>query len=126
MARKPLNGTTGRSRMRVKSAFGRKPTASPFLMISPMAPNSAAVTVILVSLVVAAACGGRTDDRAGGASDRQVRTVTIYVSTDRVFSEPVLKEYERSSQVKVNPVYDTEETKSTGLANRLLAEKDRP
>jgi iron(III) transport system substrate-binding protein len=48
------------------------------------------------------------------------------VSTDRVFSEPVLREYERRSGVKVNPVYDTEETKSTGLANRLLAEKARP
>jgi iron(III) transport system substrate-binding protein len=53
-------------------------------------------------------------------------TVTVYVSTDRVFSEPVLKEYERRSGVKVNTVYDTEETKSTGLANRLLAEKARP
>jgi iron(III) transport system substrate-binding protein len=30
------------------------------------------------------------------------------------------------SGVKVNAVYDTEETKSTGLANRLLAEKARP
>jgi iron(III) transport system substrate-binding protein len=56
----------------------------------------------------------------------QARTVTIYVSTDRVFSEPVLREYERRSGVKVNPVYDTEETRSTGLANRLLAEKARP
>ena len=28
--------------------------------------------------------------------------------------------------MKVNAVYDTEETKSTGLANRLLAEKARP
>jgi iron(III) transport system substrate-binding protein len=56
----------------------------------------------------------------------QARTVTIYVSTDRVFSEPVLREYERQSGVKVNSVYDTEETKSTGLANRLLAEKARP
>ena len=46
----------------------------------------------------------------------------MYVSTDRVFSEPVLQEYERRSGVKVNAVYDTEETKSTGLANRLLAE----
>jgi len=52
--------------------------------------------------------------------------VTIYVSTDRVFSEPVLREYERRAGVQVNPVYDTEETKSTGLANRLLAEKNRP
>lgn len=54
------------------------------------------------------------------------RTVTVYVSTDRVFSEPVLREYQRRSGVKVNAVYDTEETKSTGLANRLLAEKARP
>jgi iron(III) transport system substrate-binding protein len=54
------------------------------------------------------------------------RAVTIYVSTDRVFSEPVLQEYQRQSGVKVNAVYDTEETQSTGLANRLLAEKARP
>jgi iron(III) transport system substrate-binding protein len=48
------------------------------------------------------------------------------VSTDRVFSEPVLQEYQRRSGVTVNAVYDTEETKSTGLANRLLAEQRRP
>jgi iron(III) transport system substrate-binding protein len=50
----------------------------------------------------------------------------VYVSTDRVFSEPVLREYEKRSGATVNAVYDTEETKSTGLANRLLAEKARP
>src|ERR671918_2414713 len=54
------------------------------------------------------------------------RTVTIYVSTDRVFSEPVLRAYEKRTGVRVNAVYDTEETKSTGLANRLIAEKPRP
>src|SRR5687768_15939225 len=54
------------------------------------------------------------------------RSVTVYVSTDRVFSEPILRNYEKQSGVKVNAVYDTEETKSTGLANRLLAEKARP
>jgi iron(III) transport system substrate-binding protein len=75
---------------------------------------------ILVLVVVAGACG--RSDSTGSAG----RTVTIYVSTDRVFSEPVLREYERRAGVKVNPVYDTEETKSTGLANRLLAEKARP
>src|SRR5215207_3182894 len=54
------------------------------------------------------------------------REVTVYVSTDRVFSEPVLRAYEQETNVKVNAVYDTEETKSTGLANRLLAEKNNP
>ncbi len=43
-----------------------------------------------------------------------------------MFSEPVLRAYERQSGVTVNAVYDTEETKSTGLANRLLAEQARP
>src|SRR5262245_46042498 len=68
------------------------------------------------------ACSG------GGAPSDTARTneVTIYVSTDRPFAEPVLQAYEKKSGVKVNAVYDTEETKSTGLANRLLAEKARP
>jgi iron(III) transport system substrate-binding protein len=60
------------------------------------------------------------------STDEPARSVTVYVSTDRVFSEPVLREYERRTGVRVNAVYDTEETKSTGLANRLLAEKARP
>jgi iron(III) transport system substrate-binding protein len=77
--------------------------------------------LVLILAVAAGACG-----RSDSASDSGSRTVTVYVSTDRVFSEPVLREYERRSGVKVNPVYDTEETKSTGLANRLLAEKARP
>jgi iron(III) transport system substrate-binding protein len=59
-------------------------------------------------------------------ADRNTREVTVYVSADRPFSEPILQEYERRSGAKVNAVYDTEETKSTGLANRLLAEKARP
>lgn len=81
---------------------------------------SRCVALALVLTVSGVAC--RKSDSTPG----EERTVTIYVSTDRVFSEPILHEYERRSGVKVNPVYDTEETKSTGLANRLLAEKARP
>jgi iron(III) transport system substrate-binding protein len=76
----------------------------------------------LATAVVVTLAGCRSSELPRNAS----RTVTIYVSTDRVFSEPVLREYERRSGVRVNAVYDTEETKSTGLANRLLAEKARP
>jgi iron(III) transport system substrate-binding protein len=90
-----------------------------------MARSSGLAVGLLGSLLLATACGGRTD-APGGSGNQQARSVTIYVSTDRVFSEPVLREYAQQSGVKVNPVYDTEETKSTGLANRLLAEKGRP
>jgi iron(III) transport system substrate-binding protein len=75
---------------------------------------------ILILALTAGAC------RQSDAPTTDGRSVTIYVSTDRVFSEPVLREYQKRSGVRVDTVYDTEETKSTGLANRLLAEQARP
>lgn len=88
-------------------------------MLSPsrVLPLHAFVTFALVAAI---GC------RSPAPPQEADRTVTVYVSTDRVFSEPILREYEKQSGVKVNAVYDTEETKSTGLANRLLAEKARP
>ena len=53
-------------------------------------------------------------------------TVTVYVSEDQVFSEPILKDFERETGIKLRAVYDTEEAKSTGAMNRLIAEKDNP
>jgi iron(III) transport system substrate-binding protein len=79
-----------------------------------------------IHVVAALALPGVGGCRSPESTQNAARTVTVYVSTDRVFSEPVLREYERRSGVTVNAVYDTEETKSTGLANRLLAEKTRP
>lgn len=81
---------------------------------------------IHVLALAAAAAAGSPACGGSDAARSAARTVTIYVSTDRVFSEPVLREYERRSGVTVNAIYDTEETKSTGLANRLLAEAARP
>jgi len=52
--------------------------------------------------------------------------VTIYVSEDQVFAEPVLKDFERETGIRVKAVFDTEESKSTGAMNRLIAEKDNP
>jgi len=52
--------------------------------------------------------------------------VVVYVSEDQVFSEPILKDFERETGIEVKAVYDTEETKSTGVMNRLIAEKDNP
>ncbi|WP_353662377.1 extracellular solute-binding protein [Hydrogenimonas sp. SS33] len=53
-------------------------------------------------------------------------SVTVYVSEDRVFSEPVLKAFEEETGIRVDAVYDTEEAKSTGVMNRLIAEKEHP
>jgi iron(III) transport system substrate-binding protein len=75
----------------------------------------------LHALAFAMSCG----EGAPQAPPTEPKSVTVYVSTDRVFSEPVLRAFEQRTGVRVNAVYDTEETKSTGLANRLLAERER-
>jgi iron(III) transport system substrate-binding protein len=54
------------------------------------------------------------------------KTVVVYVSEDQVFSEPILKDFERDTGITVKSVFDTEEAKSTGVMNRLIAEKDNP
>ncbi len=54
------------------------------------------------------------------------KAVVVYVSEDQVFSEPILKDFERETGITVKSVFDTEESKSTGVMNRLIAEKDNP
>ncbi len=61
-----------------------------------------------------------------GKKAPQSRTVTVYVSEDQVFSEPILRDFERETGIKVKAIYDTEEAKSTGVMNRLLAERNNP
>jgi len=52
--------------------------------------------------------------------------VVVYVSEDQVFSEPILKDFERETGIKIRAVYDTEEAKGTGVMNRLIMEKNNP
>src|SRR5215210_683948 len=59
-------------------------------------------------------------------TNKNKNEVVVYTSVDQVFSEPVLKKFELQTGIKVKPVFDTEETKSTGVLNRLIAEKNNP
>ena len=54
------------------------------------------------------------------------KEVVIYTSLDQVFSEPLLREFEKKTGIKVQAIYDVEATKTTGLVNRLIAEKGNP
>ena len=57
---------------------------------------------------------------------KKANEVVVYTSVDEVFSEPVLKKFEEETGITVKPVFDTEETKSTGVLNRLIAEQNNP
>ena len=63
-----------------------------------------------------------------GCKDREAgqQEVVVYTSLDKVFSQPILEAFEKETGIKVLPVYDSEATKTTGLVNRLIAEKGNP
>src|SRR5687768_624576 len=52
--------------------------------------------------------------------------VVVYTSVDQPFSQPVFDAFEKQTGIHVRAVYDTEETKSTGVVNRLVAEARSP
>jgi iron(III) transport system substrate-binding protein len=49
-----------------------------------------------------------------------------YTSVDQVFSDSVFREIEKETGMRVCALFDTEEAKSTGVLNRLIAEGDQP
>ena len=53
-------------------------------------------------------------------------TVVVYSSVDEVFARPIAAQFQEDTGIEVLLVPDTEETKSTGLLNRLIAERQRP
>ena len=52
--------------------------------------------------------------------------VVIYAAQDQVYAEPILKEFEQQTGIKVRAIYDSEATKTVAIANRLMAERSRP
>lgn len=79
--------------------------------------NSRNIQAVLAALLWLVAA------RGAAAADP---TVVVYVSEDQVFSEPILRDFERDTGIRVKAVYDTEEAKGTGVMNRLLAEAPNP
>ncbi len=69
---------------------------------------------LFISVALLGACG---EDRS---------PVVIYVSADQQIAAPILKEFTRKTGIEVAALFDTEATKTTGLANRLRREKNRP
>ncbi len=74
----------------------------------------------IVCALVLTSCNSE-DTKAGAA-----REVVVYVALDEMFSRPILDTFEQETGIEVRAQYDTEAAKTTGLVNRLLAERDRP
>lgn len=61
-----------------------------------------------------------------GCTREATKEVVIYTSVDQIFSEPILSDFEKNTGIKIKAVYDVEASKTVGLVNRLLAEKQHP
>ncbi len=70
------------------------------------------INFILLAMIGLTSCTPSSDE------------VVVYCTVDQVFSEPILRDFEKETGIEVKAVFDTEETKSTGVMNRLIAEKD--
>ena len=63
---------------------------------------------------------------ACGAAQTKSKEVVVYTAIDQVFSEKIINDFEKETGIKVKVVYDTEANKTTGLVNRIIAEKHNP
>ena len=86
-----------------------------FLLLRPGRGVGWLLLALAVGAVLGTGCG-----RDGAAY------VVVYAAQDRVYAEPLFREFERTTGIEVRAVYDNEATKTTGLANRLLGEKPNP
>jgi len=74
------------------------------------------IKILLLCLMLIAACSD-----AG-----REKVVVVYASVDQPYAEPILKKFSQETKIKVLPVFDVEAAKTTGLVNRLVAEKGHP
>jgi iron(III) transport system substrate-binding protein len=72
------------------------------------------VALAVAALLVMAGCGEKSPE------------VVIYTSQDEVYAEPIFKDFEKETGIRVRAVYDSESVKTVGLVNRLLAESSNP
>lgn len=77
--------------------------------------------VVLLALAVAALAVMVLARRGGDTN-----AVVVYTSVDQEYAEPIFRECERQTGLSIRPLYDVEATKTTGLVNRLIAEKENP
>lgn len=59
-------------------------------------------------------------------SHRTQDALVVYCAHDLIFAQSILEDFERETGIKVAVVGDTEATKSLGLTQRLLREKETP
>jgi iron(III) transport system substrate-binding protein len=75
---------------------------------------------LLIVLLAACLCSSIVHAREKAPS------VVIYTSQDEEYADPIFKDFEKQTGIRVRAVFDSEAVKTVGLVNRLLAEQSHP
>ena len=63
---------------------------------------------------------------SAGCAPQSAREVIVYTSLDEEFSKPMFAEFTRETGIEVRGKFDVESTKSVGLTQEIIEERDRP
>lgn len=111
--------------------------------LSPLFSAARLLALLAVSVSCLIGCDSKTPRSANAGEDPQgvtepgpadgetesgegERTLVLYSSADAEVIKPLVALFEREAHVKVKWVGDTEQTKTTGLVQRLIDEQDAP
>ena len=61
-----------------------------------------------------------------GCRPSRENVVVVYTSQDQIYARQILADFTRETGIGVLPLFDSESAKTTGLMNRLIAERLRP
>lgn len=102
--------------------------------------NAARFVLLLLAVALAvSACDRSPEPKAPSGEETKIaisamadktknagQSLVVYCSADAVYFQPVLDAFTARTGIKVDAVFDTEATKTFGLVQRLINEKDRP
>jgi iron(III) transport system substrate-binding protein len=82
-------------------------------MMNCSAANACALLVVAAVLSV-------------GCTKKAPPEVIVYTALDQEFSQPIFDDFTKATGIVVRPKFDTESTKTIGLVQAILAERERP
>ena len=80
---------------------------------------------VLLPVFAALALTGLWFTGMPGSKDSS-NSLAVYCAHDSVYADAILKDFEKQTGIRVDVRYDTEATKSLGLVNLIVAERQRP
>jgi iron(III) transport system substrate-binding protein len=91
-------------------------------MVNERHSRSVVLAVSAVLLAFTSGCRNETT----GQTDGTTNEVVVYTALDREFSETLLDDFAAETGISVRPKFDTESTKSVGLAEAIIREQAQP